>query len=256
MGRIGYFRMPKLVRFLTGALACSTAAVVLASTASATITTGNLIEPHSTKYVSDGDYGVRSDNFGSLTWLDNKGERGFRITRSTADSSRVTAYPNIFRGWQWGVGTSGNWPVRVSDDNMPRADFAVHQTWKGTYDASLDLWFSTYPNTTTQANGAEIMIWLSHPHVLAGGKKIRVDGTDWYMNEWKTKGHGLTWPLIIFTHATPISSVKHLWLNPFFRIAEAHGWLKPSWYWTGIDAGFELWKGGQGLQVTDFSVDS
>jgi hypothetical protein len=168
----------------------------------------------------------------------------------------VTAYPNIFRGWQWGVGTSGNWPVRVADDNMPRADFAVHQTWKGTYDASLDLWFSPYHNTTTQADGAEIMTWLSHPHVLAGGTKIRVDGTDWYLNEWKTRGHGLTWPLIIFTHATPVSSVKHLWLNPFFGIAEAHGWLRPAWYWTGTDAGFELWKGGQGLRVTDFSVDS
>jgi hypothetical protein len=32
--------------------------------------------------------------------------------------------------------------------------------------------------------------------------------------------------------------------------------LKPSWYWTGIDAGFELWKGGQGLRVTYFNVDS
>jgi hypothetical protein len=70
------------------------------------------------------------------------------------------------------VGTSGNWPVRVADDNMPLADFAVHQTWKGTYDASLDLWFSTYPNTATQADGAEIMIWLSHPHVLAGGPSL------------------------------------------------------------------------------------
>jgi hypothetical protein len=51
-------------------------------------------------------------------------------------------------------------------------------------------------------------------------------------------------------------SVKGLWLNPFFRIAEARGWLKSSWYWTGIDAGFELWKGGRGLRVTDFQVNS
>jgi hypothetical protein len=168
----------------------------------------------------------------------------------------VTAYPNIFRGWQWGIGTKGGWPIKVSADNAPKADFTVHQTWKGTYDASLDIWFSTYPNKTTQANGAEIMIWLSHPNVAAGGTKVRVDGTDWYLNEWKTRGHGVTWPLIIFTHATQISSVKHLWLNPFFRMAESRGWIKPSWYWTGIDAGFELWKGGQGLRVSYFNVDS
>jgi len=248
--------MPRLSRFLTGALACSAATIVLASTASATTTTGTLIEPHNNKYVSNGDYGIRSDDFGSLTILNNNGERGFTVTRSTASGPRVTAYPNIFRGWQWGVGTNGAWPLRISDAGTPRADFSVQQTWRGTYDASLDIWFSTYPNKTTQANGAEIMIFLSHPHVFTAGKKIRVDGTDWYMNEWKTKGHGVTWPLIIFTHATQISSVKGLKLNPFFRIAEAHKWLKPSWYWTGIDAGFELWKGGEGLRVTNFTVNS
>ena len=52
----------------------------------------------------------------------------------------MTAYPNIFRGWQWGIGTKGDWPIKVSADNKPRADFTVHQTWKGTYDASLDIW--------------------------------------------------------------------------------------------------------------------
>ena len=248
--------MPRIARLLTGALACSAATIVLAGTASATNTTGIFIAPHQNKYVSNGDYGVRSDDFGSLTWLSNTNERGFTVTSSTANGPRVSAYPNVFRGWQWGVGTNGPWPIRVSAAGTPRADFAVRQTWKGTYDASLDIWFSTYPDKTTQANGAEIMIFLSHPHVLTGGRKIRVDGTDWYLNEWLTKGHGITWPLIIFTHVTQVSSVKGLWLNPFFRIAQAHGWLRPSWYWTGIDAGFELWKGGRGLQVTDFTVSS
>jgi Glycosyl hydrolase family 12 len=248
--------MPRLIGSLTGTLACFAATIFLASTASATAAGGSPIGPGQKTYVSNGAYAVRSDDFGSSTWLENSGEQGFTITKSTARSSRVTAYPNIFRGWQWGIGTKGRWPIRLSADNMPRADFTVRQTWKGTYDASLDAWFSTYPNRTTQANGAEIMIMLSHPNVAVGGKKVRVDGTDWYLNEWKVKRHGVSWRLIIFAHTTPISSVKGLWLNPFFRMAESHGWLKPSWYWTGIDAGFELWKGGQGLRVSNFSVNS
>lgn len=248
--------MPRLSRFLTGALAFSAATVAMAAAASATTTTGSVIEPHDNKYVSNGDYGIRSDDFGSMTILNNNGERGFTVARSTASGARVTAYPNIFRGWPWGAGTNGPWPVRVSGAGSPRVDFSVRQTWKGTYDASPDIWFSTYPNTTTQANGAEIMIFLSHPHVFTAGQKARVDGTDWYLNEWETKGHGVTWPLIIFTHATQISSVKGLQLEPFFRIAQAHGWLGPSWYRTGIDAGFELWKGGEGLRVTNFTVNS
>jgi glycosyl hydrolase family 12 len=248
--------MPKLIRFPASILACSLATIFLTSTASATAAEGDPITPTQKKYVSNGEYGIRSDDFGSSTWLENNGEQGFTIIKSTAHGSKVTAYPNIFRGWQWGIGTKGSWPIKVSADNAPRADFTVHQTWRGIYDASLDIWFSTYPNKTTQANGAEIMIWLSHPNVAAGGTKVRIDGTDWYLNEWKTRGHGVTWPLIIFTHATQISSVKHLWLNPFFRMAESRGWIKPSWYWTGIDAGFELWKGGQGLRVSYFNVDS
>lgn len=246
--------MTRLTSFLAGALVFFTVSVVLISTASANVVRGNTIGPGQEKYISNGDYCVRADDFGSTTWLYNNGQQGFTITSSTASGKRVSAYPNIFRGWQWGVGTNGEWPIRVSADNSPSVDLTVSQTWKGTYNASLDTWFSTYPNETTQANGAEIMIWLSHPNALALGPKVRIDGTDWYMNEWVAHGHGVKWHLVIFAHTTPISSVKGLALNPFFRTAESHGWLKPSWYWTGIDAGFELWKGGQGLGVTYFNV--
>ncbi len=248
--------MTRLTELLAGMLAPLVVAIVLASTASAAPVKGSSIGPGQKKRVSNGDYCIHSDDFGSFTWLHNGGEQGFIVTKSAADGSRVTAYPEIFRGWQWGIGTNGDWPVRVSADNVPRADLRVSQTWEGTYDASIDMWFSTYPDKITQANGAEIMIWLSHPNALAGGSKVSVDGTGWYLNEWITSGHGLSWPVIIFTHTTQISSVKGLWLNPFFRIAESHGWLKSSWYWTGIAAGFELWRGGRGLSVSYFSVDS
>jgi hypothetical protein len=118
------------------------------------------------------------------------------------------------------------------------------------------MWFSTYPNRTTQANGAEVMIWLSHPGAVAAGRRVRIDGTDWYLNSWMTRGHGKSWRLIIFVHTTQISSVKGLLLNPFLRAAESRRWIKPSWYWTGIDAGFEIWRGGQGLGVRYFNVNS
>jgi hypothetical protein len=82
--------------------------IILMSTANATVAGGNWIEPSQKKYVSDGDYCVHSDDFGSSTWLYNNGEQGFRVVRSTANGSRVTAYPDIFRGWQWGIGTNGD----------------------------------------------------------------------------------------------------------------------------------------------------
>ncbi len=144
--------MTGLARFLTGALVFSAVTIIPPNAANATGAGGNWIEPSQEKYVSGGDYCVHGDDFGSSTWLYNGGEQGFRVTGSTAEGPRVTACPDIFRGWQWGIGTKGDWPVKVSADNMPRADLTVRQTWKGTYDASLDIWFSTYPNRTTQAN--------------------------------------------------------------------------------------------------------
>jgi len=100
--------MPKLIRFPASILACSLATVVLTSTASATAAEGDPITPTQKKYVSNGEYGIRSDDFGSSTWLENNGEQGFRIIKSTAHGPKVTAYPNIFRGWQWGIGTKGS----------------------------------------------------------------------------------------------------------------------------------------------------
>ena len=79
--------MSRLTRFLAGALACCAATILLASTAIATTAGGNPIKPGQKKYVSNGDYGVRSDDFGSSTWLDNNGEQGFKIVKSTANGS-------------------------------------------------------------------------------------------------------------------------------------------------------------------------
>lgn len=248
--------MTRLARLLVRTLAAFAVTITLTSTADASVVHGNTIGPRQEKFVSNGDYCVRSDDFGSSTWLYNDGGNDFKVTRSTANGPRVTAYPNIFRGWQWGIGTKGAWPIKVSADGTPRADLTVTNTWKGTYNSSLDMWFSTYPNRTTQANGAEVMIWLSHPGAVAAGRRVRIDGTDWYLNSWMTRGHGKSWRLIIFVHTTQISSVKGLLLNPFLRAAESRRWIKPSWYWTGIDAGFEIWRGGQGLGVRYFNVNS
>jgi Glycosyl hydrolase family 12 len=247
--------MTRLTRLLT-ATASFAVAIALTSSVSAAAAGGKSIGPHQKACVSNRGYCVRSDDFGSSTWLYNSGGQGFRITKSTASRSWVTADPNIFRGWQWGIGTKGGWPLKVSAEGAPRADLTVSPARKGIYNAQLAMWFSTYPNEKTQANGAELMIWLSHPNVAAGGPAVRVDGTDWSVTEWMTGGHGVSWHLIIFAHTTPISSVKGLWLNPFVRIAESHGWVKPSWYWTGVNAGFELWQGGQGLGVSYFNVNS
>src|SRR5882757_4034914 len=91
--------MPKLIRLPASILACSLATVVLTSTASATAAEGDPITPTQKKYVSNGEYGIRSDDFGSSTWLENNGEQGFRIIKSTAHGPKPGSTDDI-EGWQ------------------------------------------------------------------------------------------------------------------------------------------------------------
>src|SRR3954468_15113259 len=76
------------------------------------------------QYVSYGGYGVRSDNLAALpgsatTASQVPGSPGAPLT------APVTAYPNIFRGWQWGAGTSGNRPGRVPPSSRWRPSAAA-----------------------------------------------------------------------------------------------------------------------------------
>lgn len=248
-------------------LLCSIVAAVILVLASASgalaihVTQNSVIAPLQVKWVDNDAYGIRSDDFGAETWLSNNGEQGFTVIKSTVDSNgEPQAFPDIWHGWEWGIGTSGTWPIRISDitDDMT-STLDTHQTWEGQYDTAYDIWFSTYANETrAHANGAELMIWLSHPNVGAGGPIVKIDGTYWYEMEWITYGPSckMYWPLIIFARVNQVSSVTNLAIKPFLTAAVDNGWLKERWYMTSMNAGFELWHGGQGLAVNYFEVSN
>ena len=52
--------------------------------------------------------------------------------------------------------------------------------------------------------------------------------------------------------ATALPAQTDLRLAPFFRRAEARGWVEPGWWLENIEAGFELWQGGTGLATGSF----
>ncbi len=54
--------------------------------------------------------------------------------------------------------------------------------------------------------------------------------------------------------ATAHTDVSDLDLLPLFEDAGNRGYLDPSWYLIAVEAGFEIWQGGAGLAVQDFSV--
>ena len=132
-------------------------------------------------------------------------------------------------------------------------------------DTGFDIWFEPDPaiNTYNQmanqgAAATEIMIWLSHPGLGTRSSNlryypVRIDGRRWQVTvERASRGHGKTaahpngWNLVNFI-APQVSegtvSVKHLFLNPFFSYAAAHGWLRGGDYLMAIDQGAELTHG-------------
>jgi hypothetical protein len=203
---------------------------------------------------------ILNDDFGSQTCLNNSGNVGFDVTKSTAFGD-WTEYPNIATGWEQSELPRHHeiwkYPVKVSQDGSPWADVTtgtVHPDYS--YNASYDIWFDKTGQVPvpTQANGTELMIWLQHENVLsppAGSPVYTIDGIRWSVMKWVTTHNGVSWNYIAFVALSQHTSAS-LGLNPFFQQAEQLRWLSSSWYLTSVDFGFEITRGGVGLRVNNF----
>lgn len=206
-----------------------------------------------------GYFVVRNDNFGRRAeCLANRGRRpNFRVTRSGAESHgpESMAYPNIFVGCSWSVCSHGTTlPMRASRLRRPAVTWRTKLGAGGQWNASLDIWFNKTTDVASQADGAELMIWLN-TRGFSAPKRARViwaGHARWYLLHWRPKRDGVSWNLIIFRRVDPRWQVNHLSLRPFIQRAEHLGLVSRRWYVLNIEAGFEIWRGGSGLGTTKF----
>ena len=189
---------------------------------------------------------------------------GFRILNSLRPERSVEAYPFTGVGCAYSLCSPGTDLPRRVGDLSPRTD--TSWTWWGTtsgyWNASYDIWFDTRDQTTTQDNGAELMIWLRTPAGYPAGRLVRV-GNNWFrFMHWKT-GHQVchagrcqlqTWNYIQFRFLRTTHWVRGLRLLPFIRFASRQRLISPSWWLTSVHAGYELWGGGRGLATTWFNA--
>jgi hypothetical protein len=54
--------------------------------------------------------------------------------------------------------------------------------------------------------------------------------------------------------SSPVDSVKEFDLRAFTRDAIRRGYIRQDWYLISVEAGFELWQGGAGLETVNFSA--
>jgi len=185
---------------------------------------------------------------------------GFTITTANFDlptNGAPSTYTSIYRGCHWGTCTSSN-PFPIQESNIASATSSVNITQPYGYnnDAAYDIWFNKTSTTSGQPNGTEVMIWLNHQGVIqpigSPTATATIDGANYEV--WT--GNQSTWKVISYVASTPVTGVSSLNLVPFFADAVSRGSLNPSWWLIDVEYGFEIWTGGQGLAMSNFSVSA
>jgi hypothetical protein len=183
---------------------------------------------------------------------------GFTITAAgfnNATNGRAAAYTSIYQGCHWGACTSTN-PFPIQESNIASATSSVSFTQLPGYnnDAAYDIWFNQTSTASGQPNGAEVMIWLNRQGVVQPfGSRVATATIDGAQYEVWT-GSQSSWKIVSYVASSPVTSATTLNLLPFFGDAVSRGSLDPLWWLIDVEFGFEIWTGGKGLAVSDFSV--
>jgi hypothetical protein len=197
------------------------------------------------------------------------GEYFFKMTQqdaAVATNGGPTGFPSMFIGANASNSTrNSNLPKPVSElasvpttwvwnDNGLMADEAAN-IWNSAY----DVWFSTNPNgepTAYGPTGGYLMVWLYDPpsaqpigRVTYPG--VTIEGVDGTWDVWVGPNGGR--PCISYVRTEP-AHVLSTDLNFFIRDAVENrpDTISNDWHLTNVFVGFEIWKGGAGLETTSF----
>ena len=168
----------------------------------------------------------------------------------------AATYPSVFKGCRWGACTSDSgMPVRVDRIGSATTSWDTTGVDAGAYDVAYDLWFNSTPTTTGQPDGSEVSIWLSNRGgVQPFGAKVAtatVAGKQW--DVWVGQQTG--WKVVTYVLTTGTGSVKDLDAKAIVDDAVARGSVDPAHYLLDVEAGFDIWVGGQGLASKGFSFE-
>jgi hypothetical protein len=245
------------------AVGCVLAALAISPSARAATTT---LCQEQTASVSGGTYIVQNNEYDSSATecATTDGGDDFTVASSSIDNSTdgsPGAYPSIYQGCHWGNCSSGGLsanPVEVSSLTPGTVTTSWSTTQPGgssDYDVAYDIWFNQTPTTTGQPNGSELMVWLNHngpvqPFGSEVASNVTLGGHTY--NIWE--GAQSSWDTVTYDMTSPATSVSGLDIGTLAQDMVNRGYTKSSWYLIDVEAGFELWQGGAGLETNSFSV--
>ncbi|HOU90258.1 MAG TPA: hypothetical protein PLU22_04390 [Polyangiaceae bacterium] len=177
---------------------------------------------------------------------------------NVSTSGGPAAYTSYFKGCHQTTcsdATKSKLPIQVSALSSATSSWSF-STAGGSFNVSYDLWIlpgsgATYSDVS---GGTELMIWLDRSGVQPVGSQsatATIDGTSWAV--WTGGGYSGA-KVISYVRSSATNSVTNLNLKAFIDDAVSRGQASSSNYLKSIEAGFEIWNGGQGMKTNSFSA--
>ena len=214
--------------------------------------------------VMNGEYHISNNVWGSGEGVGdqclevNENSTYFKVSLSTHNSNDVASYPFIRKGCHWGNCTAQQYnpfPIQVKElESAPFTWVINTEGVDGKWNAAFEAWFSIN-GASDPLGGAELMIWFDYGGgaVPAGSLVDNVDigGINWDLRfvAWDS------WNYIAYQATTPVDSAT-LDFKDFVLDALSRGYLYTPLYLDNMEAGFEIWRDGQGLTSLAYSADA
>jgi hypothetical protein len=198
---------------------------------------------------------------------------GFSMTNPppnnvTSNKDNPMGFPSIYIGSYQGRGTTGsNLPKQISSLSSVPTVISTNADSMGwsSYNAAYDVWLTQSSSAlSSSANspcpGAWLMVWLFRPTDKQPRGSIYTDGHEvsGVPGSWTVwvDSSTATCACVSYVSITKLASLEFD-LNLFLQdaVKNQYGNITGSQYLSVVFAGFEVWGGGDGLQVKRFCAD-
>jgi hypothetical protein len=225
-------------------------------------------------------YIIQNNNWGNpggsdciMSYINNS----FTVTTCNGSGgSAPAAFPSIYQGNNgntangvYSTSSTDNMPVQIGNIASINSTFRYSGNAGGSYNVAYDIWFANSPPTTEYQDGINgfVMIWLRDPSDRQPiGSQVgtqMINGQSWAV--WVgPRGDGPNGynnaPVVSFLNpaandnSRAQSFVNQNILNFITAATQVSGGISGSLYLTDIFAGFEIWNGGVGLKVDEFTA--
>lgn len=180
----------------------------------------------------------------------------FTITTQTnnSTSNAPASFPAAILGRKANhYAAGGGLPAQLSSITSLQTGFKFKaNNISGTFNAAYDIWLDSNPNLSGDNPQYFVMLWpWTQGQIQPAGSitgNVTIEGVKWDVWTGGVGEHGGRY----IAYQSPNRESLHVDLKPFFADAIANRGLPADLHLLNVQAGFEIWSGGQGLKSEYF----